>query len=97
MELRTQLDLYASVLHARSLYGIPSPLDNTPDGKPGPKIDVILIRENTEGEYSGLEHESVPGVRLLCSARCPNAIDYRDRGISRRKIRCAGNRTRWCS
>ena len=61
VELRAQLDLYASVLHARSLYGIPSPLDNTPDGKPGPKLDVVLIRENTEGEYSGLEHESVPG------------------------------------
>ncbi|KAL0158482.1 hypothetical protein M9458_046558, partial [Cirrhinus mrigala] len=25
-------------------------------------IDVIIIRENTEGEYSSLEHENVPGV-----------------------------------
>ena len=25
-------------------------------------VDIVVIRENTEGEYSGLEHESVPGV-----------------------------------
>ena len=25
-------------------------------------IDIVVIRENTEGEYSGLEHEGVPGV-----------------------------------
>ena len=24
-------------------------------------IDIVVIRENTEGEYSGLEHEGVPG------------------------------------
>ena len=25
-------------------------------------VDVVTIRENTEGEYSGIEHEIVPGV-----------------------------------
>lgn len=25
-------------------------------------IDMIIIRENTEGEYSGLEHETAPGI-----------------------------------
>lgn len=25
-------------------------------------IDIVLIRENTEGEYSGLEHEAIPGI-----------------------------------
>lgn len=25
-------------------------------------IDIVVIRENTEGEYSGLEHEGVPGM-----------------------------------
>jgi len=25
-------------------------------------LDLVLIRENTEGEYSGLEHESVNGI-----------------------------------
>ena len=27
-------------------------------------IDIVVIRENTEGEYSGLEHEGVPGACL---------------------------------
>jgi hypothetical protein len=25
-------------------------------------VDIIIVRENTEGEYAGLEHEVVPGV-----------------------------------
>lgn len=25
-------------------------------------VDIVVVRENTEGEYSGLEHEVVPGV-----------------------------------
>ena len=25
-------------------------------------LDIVLMRENTEGEYSGLEHETVPGI-----------------------------------
>lgn len=28
-------------------------------------IDIVVIRENTEGEYSGLEHEGVPGRTRL--------------------------------
>src|SRR5207248_7506136 len=27
-----------------------------------PGVDLIIVRENTEGEYSGIEHEVVPGV-----------------------------------
>ena len=27
-----------------------------------PGVDLIIVRENTEGEYVGLEHEVVPGV-----------------------------------
>ncbi|XP_051737072.1 isocitrate dehydrogenase [NAD] subunit gamma, mitochondrial-like isoform X2 [Ctenopharyngodon idella] len=51
--LRTSLDLYANVMHCQSLPGVPSRHKD---------IDVIIIRENTEGEYSSLEHENVPGV-----------------------------------
>ena len=53
MELRRQLDLYANVIHCVSIPTVQSKHSN---------IDFVLIRENTEGEYSGLEHESVPGV-----------------------------------
>lgn len=37
----------------RSLEGFKTPYDN---------VNVVTIRENTEGEYSGIEHEIVEGV-----------------------------------
>jgi len=51
--LRTTFDLYANVVHCVNLPGIESRHKN---------VDVVVIRENTEGEYSGLEHMTVPGV-----------------------------------
>uniref|UniRef100_H0WAF5 Isopropylmalate dehydrogenase-like domain-containing protein n=1 Tax=Cavia porcellus TaxID=10141 RepID=H0WAF5_CAVPO len=51
--LRTTLDLYASVTHFKNLPNV-----NTHHQG----IDILVIRENTEGEYSNLEHESVKGV-----------------------------------
>jgi len=51
--MRQQLDIYASVVLCKSLPGIPTRHSN---------VDFAIIRENTEGEYSGLEHQSYPGV-----------------------------------
>ncbi|RMI09270.1 MAG: isocitrate dehydrogenase (NAD(+)) [Calditrichaeota bacterium] len=53
VELRKRLDLYANFRPARSIRGIKTRYEN---------VDIIVIRENTEGLYSGLEHEVVPGV-----------------------------------
>ncbi|PAV67678.1 hypothetical protein WR25_04207 [Diploscapter pachys] len=53
VELRTRLDLYANILHCVSIPTIPSRHKG---------LDIVLMRENTEGEYSGLEHETVPGI-----------------------------------
>lgn len=53
MKLRNTLDLYANVVHVKSLPGVKSRHTN---------IDCIIIREQTEGEYSALEHESIKGV-----------------------------------
>ncbi|GJQ71611.1 hypothetical protein Trydic_g11312 [Trypoxylus dichotomus] len=53
MKLRNSLDLYANVVHVKSLPGVKSRHQN---------IDCVIIREQTEGEYSALEHESVKGV-----------------------------------
>jgi isocitrate dehydrogenase (NAD+) len=39
-----------------------------------------LIRENTEGEYSGLEHETVPGVVESLKVRAGSG-EYRNRWI----------------
>lgn len=54
MKLRRKLDLYANVVHVKSLPGVKCRHNN---------VDLICIREQTEGEYSALEHESVH-VRL---------------------------------
>ncbi|OIV94878.1 hypothetical protein TanjilG_22075 [Lupinus angustifolius] len=53
VQLRKDLDLYASLVNCFNLPGLPTRHDS---------VDIVVIRENTEGEYSGLEHEVVPGV-----------------------------------
>lgn len=53
VKLRRDLNLYASLRPIRSLEGIRSKYKD---------IDLIVVRENTEGLYSGIEHEVVPGV-----------------------------------
>lgn len=53
VELRKALDLYANYRPLRSIPGVKSRYEN---------IDLIVVRENTEGLYSGLEHEITPGV-----------------------------------
>jgi isocitrate dehydrogenase (NAD+) len=53
VRLRKVLDLYANLRPVRNLPGVQSRFGN---------VDLIIVRENTEGLYSGLEHEVVPGV-----------------------------------
>ena len=51
--LRKKLDLYANLRPVKNLTGVKSRFEN---------VDLIIVRENTEDLYSGLEHEVVPGV-----------------------------------
>src|SRR5881394_1707085 len=51
--LRKALDLYANLRPVKNVPGVKSHFEN---------VDLILVRENTEDLYSGLEHEVVPGV-----------------------------------
>lgn len=53
LTLRKELQLYANVRPCLSIPGYKTRYDG---------IDLVTIRENTEGEYSGLEHEVIPGV-----------------------------------
>jgi isocitrate dehydrogenase (NAD+) len=53
VQLRQKLNLYAAVRPVRSLPGVKTRYEN---------IDMIIVRENTEGLYSGIENEVVPGV-----------------------------------
>ncbi len=51
--LRKALDLYANLRPIKSLPGVKSRYDH---------VDLVIVRENTEDLYSGLEHIVVPGV-----------------------------------
>src|SRR5512136_1448147 len=51
--LRRKFELYANFRPIKSLPSLPTRF---------PDVDLVIVRENTEGEYSGIEHEVVPGV-----------------------------------
>jgi isocitrate dehydrogenase (NAD+) len=51
--LRKTLDLYANLRPVRALPNVPSRY---------PELDLVVVRENTEDLYSGIEHVVVPGV-----------------------------------
>jgi len=51
--LRKKLDLYANLRPVKNLPGVNARFEN---------VDLVIVRENTEDLYSGLEHEVVPGV-----------------------------------
>src|SRR5919206_497659 len=51
--LRKSLDLYANLRPVRALPNVPSRY---------PELDLVVVRENTEDLYSGIEHVVVPGV-----------------------------------
>jgi isocitrate dehydrogenase (NAD+) len=53
VELRKHFELFANFRPIRNLPHVPTRY---------PDVDLIIVRENTEGLYSGIEHEVVPGV-----------------------------------
>ena len=71
VRLRKDLDLFASVRPVCTLPGIKVPYDH---------VDIIVVRENTEGLYSGQEHVVVPGVveslRIITKAASERIVRY---------------------
>jgi isocitrate dehydrogenase (NAD+) len=71
VRLRKELELFASVRPARTLAGVKVPYAN---------VDIVVVRENTEGLYSGLEHLVVPGVvesvRLVTRGAAERIVRY---------------------
>lgn len=71
VRLRRELELFASVRPVQSLPGTNVPYKN---------VDLIVVRENTEGLYAGLEHVVVPGVveslRLVTRHAAERIIRY---------------------
>lgn len=86
VELRLRLNLFVNVIRCKSQIGITTRHKD---------IDLVLIRQNTEGEYSCMEHESVPGVveslkvvtREKTEQVARYAFDYA-RKYNRKKVTC---------
>ena len=81
--LRKRLNLYANVRPAKTLPGVKSRYDN---------VDLVVVRENSEDLYAGLEHIVVPGVveslKIITETACIrigiHAFQYaRDNGRKR--------------
>ena len=71
VRLRKAFNLYAAVRPVRSLRGIKTRYED---------VEIVVIRENTEGLYSGIEHEVVPGVvetlKVTTRAGCERIARY---------------------
>src|SRR4029077_4186444 len=74
VQLRQALLLYAAVRPVRSLAGIKTKYDN---------VDMVIVRENTEGLYSGIENEVVPGVVTSLKVASAGACTRAARGALR--------------
>src|SRR5512140_1567851 len=84
--LRKRFTLYANF---RPIRNLPHVATRYPD------VDLIIIRENTEGLYSGIEHEVVPGVveslKIITEKACTRISRYAfewTRKTGRKKITC---------
>src|SRR5881398_1787570 len=79
VQLRQKLNLYAAVRPVRNLAGVKTHYSN---------IDMIIVRENTEGLYSGIENEVVPGVvtslKVASETACTRIARYAFRYATRR-------------
>jgi isocitrate dehydrogenase (NAD+) len=71
VRLRQELDLYASVRPVRTLPGVEVPFQD---------VNLVVVRENTEGLYAGLEHFVVPGVveslRIVTRSAAERIVRY---------------------
>ncbi len=71
VQLRKSLDLYAAVRPVRTMHGIKTRYDD---------VDIVVIRENTEGLYSGIENEIIPGVvtslKVATRAGCTRIAEF---------------------
>lgn len=84
--MRQSLDIYASVVVCKSIPGVPTRHKD---------VDFTIIRENTEGEYAGLEHQSFPGVvenlKVMTKVKADRiarfAFDYALKN-NRKKVTC---------
>ncbi|MCB9882676.1 MAG: isocitrate/isopropylmalate dehydrogenase family protein [Planctomycetes bacterium] len=82
--IRRELDLYANFRPSRSVPGVRSRYSD---------VDLIVVRENTEGLYCGIEHEVAPGVvtslRVMTENGCRRIVRFafeEARKLGRKKV-----------
>ncbi len=81
--LRQSLDLFACVRPVKTIPGLPARYTD---------VDLVVVRENTEGLYSGLEHRVAPGIveslKVVTEAAClriaRHAFELAARGVGSR-------------
>jgi len=80
VQLRKKLNLYAAVRPVQNLPGIKTRFDN---------VDIVVVRENTEGLYSGIENEVTPGVvtslKVATELACTRIARFAFRYATRRQ------------
>ena len=80
VQLRKKLNLYAAVRPVRNLAGVPTRFDG---------VDLIIIRENTEGLYSGVENQVtddvVMSMKVATQTACQRIAHWAFRFATRRK------------
>ena len=88
--LRREFDLYANVRPARTFAGLPERYDN---------VDLVVVRENTQGEYSGIEHYIDPtrsaaeAISIITRYGCDRIVRF-----AFEYARANGRkRSRWCT
>jgi isocitrate dehydrogenase (NAD+) len=71
VQLRQKLSLYAAVRPVRSLNGVKTRYEG---------VDMVIVRENTEGLYTGIENEIAPGVvtslKVATEVACTRIAKY---------------------
>ena len=79
VQLRKRLNLYAAVRPVQNVPGVKTRFDN---------VDIVVVRENTEGLYSGIENEVTPGVvtslKVATEVACTRIARYAFRFATRR-------------
>lgn len=80
VQLRKRLKLYAAVRPVRNLEGVPTRFDG---------VDTIIIRENTEGLYSGIENQvtddAVMSMKVATESACERIARWSFRFATRRQ------------
>ena len=71
VELRRALDLYANIRPCKNIEGIKTPFNN---------VDLVVVRENTEDLYAGLEEKiddnTIHGIKLITRSASERIVDY---------------------